>query len=599
MKTGFVLDYLTNDQIDIEVDDRGVGIIHAVTIREGPMRYTRDGEVRWEHVSGSEIAKGAKTFTAAPVTDGHPPGLKFVTPQKIRDLARGISDTNAEIIEDEEGRVVLKQTLLIHDPELVGEIKSGKKQISTGRKVDFDPTPGEFDGIAYDVVQRNLRANHIAIVEEGRCGEACSVLDSLDQEQRQLPTEVEECVQSVKEENPGIEKETAIAICQEQVGDAIAFRDRVINIMDTMDEANGEIIERISNIVHRDAETMQSIIAGNTEPNRGDIKAISQVLGIKKNRVLRWAKDEWSKNAFDSEDSESYAKNEAGQTSESTDSDHSEKKTDMEIDIAGEKITLDEVCDECEELQEGLEKIQDTANAKFTEALYSIPEGSEEKVQDALSEQLLVEFLADVLEVEAGQVVEMINELNPEFGESGEGEGEGSETEMDDQDQPEDDAGDGQSSDQPDEDETQEADQSQDAQDVVDTICEITDLVSEIKSVDPSYRYDRQGPEQVKLDVLEKVGGITLDELPKTKQDKIMDKPGYLDALVDQVIEDHKTEDEGGGQEDAGHKPDRSVDSGSTVGKDGKVTDEQLQEYRKIRTDRSALRERFGYNNRS
>lgn len=588
MKTGFVLDYLTKDKIDIEVDDRGVGIVKAVTIREGPMRYTRDGETRWEHVDGSEIAKGAQTFAATPVTDGHPPGLKFVTPQAIRDLARGISDTNAQIIEDDEGRVALKQTLLIHDPELVEDIKAGKKQISTGRKVDFDPSPGEFDGIAYDVVQRNLRANHIAIVEEGRCGEACSVLDSLDQEERRLPPDVEECVQSVKEENPGIEKSTAIAICQEQVGDAIAFRDRVINIMDTMDRPNGELIQKISNITHEDAEDVQSMIAGNTEPGKGDLKAMAQVLGVKENRVIRWAKDEWPETSFDSDSDDSYAKNDDGETNESDNSSHSTEKTDMEITIAGETITLDEVCDECEELQSDIEKIQDTANARFAEALYSIPEGDEDLVADALHVDTLVPFLAQILEVEPDKVLEALQPLmEGESEEEGEGE-EGSEgEEMEGEGEGE--SGEDAEHENDDEDETNDEGSTED---VLDTICEITDLVSEIKSVDSSYRYDRQGPEQVKLDVLEKIGGITIDELPENKQKKIQDKPGYLDALVDRVIEEKKTEDDSDQDE---HEPNRSVDSGSVAGNNGKITDEQLKKHQKMLSDRDALRKHFGY----
>jgi len=49
-------------------------------------------------------------------------------------------------------------------------MKGGKVQTSCGYECDLDETPGVYEGQRYDAIQRNIRANHVAIVESGRAG---------------------------------------------------------------------------------------------------------------------------------------------------------------------------------------------------------------------------------------------------------------------------------------------------------------------------------------------------------------------------------------------------------------------------------------------
>jgi hypothetical protein len=53
-------------------------------------------------------------------------------------------------------------------------------EVSCGYHCDVDETPGEFEGQRYDRVQRNIRYNHVAVVERGRAGDAKLRLDSND-----------------------------------------------------------------------------------------------------------------------------------------------------------------------------------------------------------------------------------------------------------------------------------------------------------------------------------------------------------------------------------------------------------------------------------
>lgn len=56
-------------------------------------------------------------------------------------------------------------------------IDSGKIELSPGYRCRYDFTPGVFNGQQYDAIQRDIRANHLALVQEGRTGRDVSVQD--------------------------------------------------------------------------------------------------------------------------------------------------------------------------------------------------------------------------------------------------------------------------------------------------------------------------------------------------------------------------------------------------------------------------------------
>lgn len=58
-------------------------------------------------------------------------------------------------------------------------IESGKRELSCGYRCQYDFTPGVFEGKPYDAVQRIIRGNHLALVQEGRMGPDVAVLDSI------------------------------------------------------------------------------------------------------------------------------------------------------------------------------------------------------------------------------------------------------------------------------------------------------------------------------------------------------------------------------------------------------------------------------------
>lgn len=86
---------------------------------------------------------------------------------------------------------VIGEDVYYDAPYLRGNLRifaeTAKKLIGNGEKVELSPgyrcryefTPGVFDGEHYDAIQRDLRGNHLALVDEGRTGPDVKVLDSM------------------------------------------------------------------------------------------------------------------------------------------------------------------------------------------------------------------------------------------------------------------------------------------------------------------------------------------------------------------------------------------------------------------------------------
>lgn len=74
----------------------------------------------------------------------------------------------------------LRGNLKIYSESAKGLISSGDKvELSPGYRCRYEFTSGVFDGQHYDAIQRDLRGNHLALVDEGRTGPDVKVLDSM------------------------------------------------------------------------------------------------------------------------------------------------------------------------------------------------------------------------------------------------------------------------------------------------------------------------------------------------------------------------------------------------------------------------------------
>jgi len=71
----------------------------------------------------------------------------------------------------------LRGNLKVFSEAMANVIDNGKRELSLGYRCRYDWTPGVFNGIPYDVVQREIRGNHLALVGQGRMGPDVAVLD--------------------------------------------------------------------------------------------------------------------------------------------------------------------------------------------------------------------------------------------------------------------------------------------------------------------------------------------------------------------------------------------------------------------------------------
>lgn len=117
------------------------------------------------------------SFNGVPLTDNHPPD--GVHAKNYRERNVGVV---GPVRQDSE--YMLSEPLSIRDAETVRKVvDDGKVQLSNGYDFTLDMTAGVSPkGEAYDGVQRNIRGNHVAIVDLARGGYGCRIADNQNQE---------------------------------------------------------------------------------------------------------------------------------------------------------------------------------------------------------------------------------------------------------------------------------------------------------------------------------------------------------------------------------------------------------------------------------
>ena len=142
--------------------------------RVGVFPYRQaDGKIRNEYRSADEVfhADHLASIMGKPITDDHHGRIEGTN-------ARGkvIGACLSAGRQDTENADNLRGDIIIHDFAATAT----KQELSLGYTLDLDETPGVFNGIRYDAVQRNLRVNHLALVAKGRAGNARLNLDAAD-----------------------------------------------------------------------------------------------------------------------------------------------------------------------------------------------------------------------------------------------------------------------------------------------------------------------------------------------------------------------------------------------------------------------------------
>ncbi|MGO7686265.1 DUF2213 domain-containing protein [Rhizobium ruizarguesonis] len=158
----------------------GYLIAEARVVRTGIQLYLGDEVGKPEmkvvrvHRPAEEVFADAslQSFTHAPVTINHP--KEAVSSTNWKDLAVGEVSTVAK----KDGEWVWLP-LILKDAAAIKDVEGGKRELSAGYECLLDWTAGTTsDGQAFDAVQRDIKINHLAIVDAARAGSQARIGDS-------------------------------------------------------------------------------------------------------------------------------------------------------------------------------------------------------------------------------------------------------------------------------------------------------------------------------------------------------------------------------------------------------------------------------------
>lgn len=115
------------------------------------------------------------SFEGMPVTNDHPDAEEGVTVDNVQYLQKG----HCQNVRRGTGRDrdLLIADLVITDAATIQEILDGKREISCGYNYELHEEDGK-------MVQRQIRGNHIAIVDKGRAGHRVCIKDSAPNKER-------------------------------------------------------------------------------------------------------------------------------------------------------------------------------------------------------------------------------------------------------------------------------------------------------------------------------------------------------------------------------------------------------------------------------
>ena len=161
--------------IDKVTQDAQTGFVHITDVpiaRVGVFPYLKaDSSIEMEAKLPGELLSDSTVASAdsKPVTNDHP--TELVNQQNASKYMKGFTADNAHVDND-----TLKVDMTITDADLISEINKGKQELSIGFETEIIHEKGEYKGVAYDSVQKNIQINHVAVVEHGRAGHSVRLI---------------------------------------------------------------------------------------------------------------------------------------------------------------------------------------------------------------------------------------------------------------------------------------------------------------------------------------------------------------------------------------------------------------------------------------
>lgn len=241
---------------------------------------TRTGVFTYYDASGNEFRElrleddvfapdALASFGLVPLTNDHPPsGLDAKNTTKY-----AVGVVAADVRRDADK---VRASLSVWDAETIDAMKRGKVELSCGYNCDLEMTAGEHNGEHYDAIQRNIRGNHVALVDRGRAGPevrirldgadraqvACASLKHSEEKTTMTEAEMKARIDAAEAKQKDAEKradsaEAEIAVLksgEKNRADAAekAFQARVTKRVELIGQASGVLAEKLDGKTDRE-----------------------------------------------------------------------------------------------------------------------------------------------------------------------------------------------------------------------------------------------------------------------------------------------------------------------------------------------------------
>jgi hypothetical protein len=136
-----------------------------------------DGTIEWElrHPDDVFADVSMDSLRLKPLTNDHP--AVFVDATNVKEYQVGNLGDNPFNGDN----IHLTIDMVVQDNDAIANVLSGKRELSCGYSCDLVDEAGAWLGVPYDKRQKNIRYNHVAIVDNARAGEAARIrFDSAD-----------------------------------------------------------------------------------------------------------------------------------------------------------------------------------------------------------------------------------------------------------------------------------------------------------------------------------------------------------------------------------------------------------------------------------
>ena len=167
-----------------------------------------------------------QSYNTSDVTDDHPP--KLIDSENYKKVTVGV--IKGPGIRDGD---YVKAELIIKDAKTIKLIESGKAELSAGYTAEYVPEKGITDsGEKYEFIQRDIKINHVAVVNKARAGSMARIFDNKKPEKNVM-------AKITLDNGRAVEVEDAVAA---QVEDCIIrLTDKAKTATETADKAQAQV----------------------------------------------------------------------------------------------------------------------------------------------------------------------------------------------------------------------------------------------------------------------------------------------------------------------------------------------------------------------